>query len=200
MLKPLHSPLLAVGMACVQPGASTRFVIFDALSGIGFGSPLILIIAAVQLATPHHLIATSTAVVTSSRAVAASAFTAIYGAALTSGISKKLPSYIAEAAAKEGLPATSIADFVGAIASKAMDGISAIPGVTPNIVAAGLAAAQQAYADSYRVIYIIAVPFGVVAVILCFFIPDLSKTMHYRVDAPLEEIHAKQKREGHEKA
>lgn len=182
------------GMATVQPGQSTKAIIFDGMAGLGFGAPLILIIAAVQLATPHHLIATATAVVTSSRAVAASSFTAIYGAALNTRIGEKLPSYVAEAAAKAGLPATSIPAFVGAIASKDTAAIPTIPGVTPEIIGAGVAAAQQALADSFRVIYIIAAPFGALAVVMCFFLGDLSKTMHYRVDAPMEELHAKHKK------
>ena len=164
------------------------------MAGLGFGAPLILIISAVQLAPPHHLIATATAVVTSSRAVAASSFTAIYGATLTSGISSKLPAYIAEAAIKAGLPATSVPAFVGAIASKDVAAIPTIPGVTPEIIGAGVAAAQQALADSFRNIYIIAAPFGALAVIGCFFLGDLSKTMHYRIDAPMEELHSKHKK------
>lgn len=181
-------------MATVQPGQSTKAIIFDGMAGLGFGAPLILIIAAVQLATPHHLIATATAVVTSSRAVAASSFTAIYGAALTSRIGDKLPSYVAAAAIKAGLPATSVPAFVGAIATKDTAAIPTIPGITPEIIGAGVAAAQQALADSFRVIYTIAAPFGALAVIMCFLIGDFSKTMHYRVDAPMEEIHAKHKK------
>lgn len=190
----LTSDWYSAGMATVQPGQSTKAIIFDGMAGLGFGAPLILIIAAVQLATPHHLIATATAVVTSSRAVAASSFTAIYGAALTTRIGDKLPSYVAAAAIKAGLPATSVPAFVGAIATKDTAAIPTIPGVTPEIIGAGVAAAQQALADSFRVIYTIAAPFGALAVIMCFLIGDFSKTMHYRVDAPMEEIHAKHKK------
>lgn len=181
-------------MATVQPGQSTKAIIFDGMAGAGFGAPLILIISAVQLATPHHLIATATAVVTSSRAVAASSFTAIYGAALTSGLGKKMGPYIAEAAIKAGLPESSVPAFVAAIAGKDTAAIPTIPGVTPAIIGAGAGAAQQALADSFRTIYIIAAPFGALAVVGCFFLGDLSKTMHYRVDAPMEELHSKHKK------
>jgi hypothetical protein len=189
--------LASVGLACSQPGQSTRAVIFNGLSGLGFGSPLVLIIAGVQLSTPHQLIATSTAVVTSARAIAASSFTAIYGAALNKSIAAKLPSYIAEAAESAGLPSSSIQAFVGAMASKAPN-VASIPGVTPDIIAAGAAAAERALADSFRIIYIIAVPFGVVAVILCFLLPNLSATMHYKIDAPMELFHARQKDSRHQ--
>lgn len=58
-----------VGMATVQLNTSTSFVVFNGLAGLGFGAPLVLIISGAQLATPQSLIATGTAVITSTRAV-----------------------------------------------------------------------------------------------------------------------------------
>jgi hypothetical protein len=180
-----------VGLATIQPDQSTRAIVFDGLAGLGFGSLLILIVAGVQLSTPHHLIATATAVVTSSRAIAASTFTAIYAAALTSRTSVKLPSYVASAAQLGGLPPSSVEPFVQALLNNDTATLFSIPGVTPAIVASGLAALKQALADSFRIVYIIAIPFGVVAIILCWFLEDMSKAMTYRVDAPVEELHPK---------
>ena len=180
-------------MATVQPDQSTRAIVFDGLAGLGFGCPLILIIAGVQLATPHHLIATATAVVTSSRAVGAATFTAIYGAALGSRTSVKLPSYVAAAAIKGGLPASSVQAFVGAILTKDAAALPSIPGVTPAIIAGGVAAARQALADSFRVIFIIAPPFGALAVVLCWFLGDMSSLMTYRVEAPVEQLRARRR-------
>ena len=189
-----------VGLATVQPGQSTRTIVFDGLAGLGFGAPFILVIAGVQLSTPHHLIATATAVVTSSRAVAASTFTAIYGAALSTRLDAKIPAYIAKAALAAGLPPSSLPAFVSAIATKDVAALPTIPGVTPPIIAAAIAAVSQALADGFRIIFIIAAPFGLVAIVACYFLGDLSKTMHYRVDAPMEEIHAKHHHETAEAA
>lgn len=61
-----------------------------------------------------------------------------------------------------------------------------VPGVTPTIIALCIRALRQAYADSLRVVFIIAVPFGVVACIASCFLGDLSETMNYHVDAPIE--------------
>jgi hypothetical protein len=54
-----------IGLTTIQPGDSTRAVVFAGLAGLGFGGPLVLIIAGVQLSTPHHLIATATALTVS---------------------------------------------------------------------------------------------------------------------------------------
>lgn len=180
-----------VGLSTLQPGESTKAICFDGLAGLGFGAPLILIISAVQLGTPHHLIATATALATSSRALTGAVFNAIYSAAVTSRMESKLPSYIANAAVRAGLPAASVPTFVAAIANQDTTALPSIAGVTPAIIDAGVAAAQHASADSMRVVYIIAAPFGACAILVTWFLGDLSKTMHYKVDAPMEELHSK---------
>jgi hypothetical protein len=180
-----------VGFATIQPGQSTRAIIFSGLSGTGFGAPLVLIIAGVQLSTPHHLIATATAVTTSARALAISTFTAIYSAALSTRLEKNIPSYVAGAALSAGLPPASAAAFVGAVVSKNKTALLKIPDVTPAITQVGVHALKHAYADGLRVVYMIAAPFGALAVVACFFLGDLKRTMGYRVDAPVEDLHAK---------
>lgn len=180
-----------MGLCTIQPGDGFSQLAFCALAGFGFGAPLILIITGVQLSTPHRLIATATAVVTSSRAVAATMFTAIYSAALNTRLDTNLPNDIGKAALAAGLPASSLTAFIGALAGGDTAALAGIPGVTPAIIAAGVAGLKQAFADSIRVVYIIAAAFGAVACILCLFLGDMRKTMNYAVDAPVEELHAK---------
>ncbi|KAK6397840.1 hypothetical protein LTR65_005088 [Meristemomyces frigidus] len=178
-----------IGLATIQPDDSLNAIIFDGLAGIGFGAPLVLIVAGVQLSTPHHLIATATAVTTSARAVGATIFTAAFSAALSTRVAKYIPAYVPKAALGAGLPPSSIPAFIVALTGGDTAAISQVPGVTPVVIAAGVAALKQAFADGIRVVYIIAVPFGVVACIACFFVGDLRNVMNYRVDAPVEDLH-----------
>lgn len=127
------------------------------------------------------------------RSIGAGVFIAIFTAAYTSRITTKLPTYIAEAAAKAGLPAQSIPQFVGALATNDQAALIKVPGVTGAIIGAGVAALKQAFTDSFRVVYIIAAPFGAAACIGCLFLGSVKKTMTYRVDAPIEELHARNK-------
>lgn len=180
-----------VGLCTIQPGDDFSQLAFCALAGFGFGAPLILIVTGVQLSTPHSLIATATAVVTSSRAVAATMFTAIYSAALNTRLDTNLPKDIGKAALGAGLPESSLKAFIGALAGGDTAALGKIPGVNPTIIAAGVVALKQAFADSIRVVYIIAAPFGALACILCLFLGDMRKTMNYAVDAPVEDLHAK---------
>jgi hypothetical protein len=180
-----------VGLATIQPGDSTSAIAFAGLAGLGMGGPLVLVIAGVQLSTPHHLIATATAVTTSARAVSATVFTAIYGATLTTRLQKYIPTYVAKAALAAGLPKSSLGPFIEALASNDAAALPDIPGVTPAIIGAGVGALKHAFADGLRAVYIIAAPFGALACVACFFLGDLKTTMNYHVDAPVEDLHAK---------
>lgn len=202
-MKTIRSPMFVgfllltggvIGLATVQPsdpGNGYNSIIFDGLAGLGFAAPLVLVITGVQLSTPHHLIATATAVTTSARAIAATIFTAIYSAALNDRLAKYIPAYVAKAAVEAGLPPSSLPAFIGALSTQDTAALGTIAGVTPEIIGAGVAALKQAFADGIRVVFIIAAPFGALACIACFFLGDLRETMNYRVDAPVEELHHK---------
>ena len=177
-----------MGFTTIQPEQSTRACIFAGLAGIGFGAPLNLIIAGSQLAAPHHLIATGTSLAIASRAVPSSVFTAIYSAALTERLQKNLAEYVTKAAVAAGLPRASLAGFVEALVAKNTQALAKVPGVTPVIIGAGIAALKQAFAESIRVVFIIAAPFGALACLLCFLLADQSSAMTYRVDAPIEDL------------
>jgi Fungal trichothecene efflux pump (TRI12) len=199
-LKTIRAPLCVgfliltgglIGLATIQPGDSTRAIIFSGLVGLGFGAPLALIIAGVQLSTPYHLIATATALTTSTRAVAAAMFTAIYSAVVNNRLDNYIPSYVGKAAVRAGLPITSVPAFVGALASNNATVLPHIPGVTPLIIGSGVNALKSAFADGIRAVFMIAAPFGALACLACFFLGDMKAVMNYHVDAPMEDLHAK---------
>nr|MDZ8059929.1 hypothetical protein [Nostoc sp. EkiNYC01] len=124
-------------------------------------------------------------------------FTAIYVAVFSDRLKKKLPSFVAAAALKAGLPPSSLKAFIAALVDNDQAALLHIQGVTPGIIGAGVAAFKRAYADSFRVIYIIAAPFGVVAAVSCWFMADMKKTMNYKVDAPVENLTSKKAHKHH---
>lgn len=155
------------------------------------GSPLVVAMTGVQLATPHHLIATASATTATARAVAATIFTAVNSAVLTQRLDSYIPNYIAKAVMVAGLPATSVPAFIGAFMSQSQTLLSQVPGIRLEIIAAAAEALKQAYADGIRVVFIIAAPFGLLACIGCLFLGDLSSKMTYAVEAPVEELHGR---------
>ena len=181
-------------LASIRPGDSTNTIVFSGLAGVGFGGPLILVVAGVQLSTPHHLIATATSITTASRAVAATVFTAIFSATYRNRITSKLPEYVAAAALKAGLPKQSLQSFIEAIVANQPVALGMVPGVTPVIIADAMLALKQAQADSLRIVFMIAAPFGALACIGCFFLSSLATAMDYRVDHPMEDLRARHER------
>ncbi|OGM40964.1 hypothetical protein ABOM_010480 [Aspergillus bombycis] len=123
-----------VGLATVQPSGDLNAMAFIALAGVGFGAPLILVIAGVQLSTPHHLIATATAATTCSRAIAATVFTAIFSAASNARLKIYIPQYVSTAALHAGLPKSSIEAFVKALSSDDRAALESIKGVNSEIL------------------------------------------------------------------
>ncbi|OAL20453.1 hypothetical protein AYO22_08947 [Fonsecaea multimorphosa] len=183
-----------VGLATVQPGQSTNAIAFACVAGLGFGAPLVLTVSGAQLVVPHKVLATASAVTTTARAIGVAIFTAIFTAAFNTRIKDYLPKYITTAAKASGLPDSSIPAFIKALAAGQTAMLAKVPGITPQIIAKGFIALQQAYADSIRVVFIIAAAIGLLGSFACLFLGDMKKTMNYRVDAPVEELHAKRDR------
>jgi Fungal trichothecene efflux pump (TRI12) len=123
-------------------------------------------------------------------------FTAIYSAVVNDRIAKYVPSYVAPAVLRAGLPKTSLPAFIGALASNNATALQHIPGATPLVIGAGVNALKHAFADGIRAVYMIAAPFGALACLACFFLGDMKATMNYHVDAPMEDLHAKHHHEG----
>lgn len=179
------------GFAALQPNGNIAAMALSGLAGLGLGPPLILIIVGVQLSTPHRLIATATAVTSSARAVAAAVFTAIVTAVFNNRVASNVPAYTAKAAIGAGLPAGSLPAFLKALLANDTAGLAQVPGASLTVIGASVTALRQAFADSIRIVFIIAAPFGLVACIACFFLGSVSSTMNYRVDAPVEDLYAK---------
>lgn len=181
-------------MMSVRPGDSTNALIFCGLAGLGLGAPLSLVFSAVQLAVPHHVLATATAFVASARAIGISVFTAIFTVALNQSLASSIAKWVPKAAAEAGVPTQSISAFVLGITTHDPD-VGNIPGVTASMVQAGALALQNATSDALRVVFAIATPFGLVSVIIAYFLGSFRDTMNYVVEAPLEELHAKHQNE-----
>lgn len=75
--------------------------------------------------------------------------------------------------------------FIAALAGGNIPALMAIPGVTPQMIGAGLVGLREAYILGFRDIWITAGVFSfVAAVAACFFVKPTHMGLH--VDAPLE--------------
>jgi hypothetical protein len=175
-----------IGLSCIQPNDGSAVLGVVALVGIGIAGPLSLILAGIQLSIPHSLMATGTAVAVSSRALGAAVSTAIYGAIVGNRLGTRLPAYISQAVLDAGLPPSSVSAFIRAVSAQDDAALVKLPGVTPSIIAAGVAALRQAFVDSIRVVWIIGACLGVPALVCCYFLGSFRDLMTYKVEAPIE--------------
>lgn len=96
---------------------------------------------------------------------------------------EKLPGYIARAVLPLGLPKDKLKQFSAALAAgKPLS----VPGVTPAIAAAGLAASREAWSYAFRIAFLVTIPFGVIATVVAYFVADPSKYFTQNVAIHLE--------------
>ncbi|ETN42313.1 uncharacterized protein HMPREF1541_01467 [Cyphellophora europaea CBS 101466] len=160
---------------------------YPVLLGIGLGWSLTYLITAAQLSAPPELIAITSGILLSIRSLGGSIGLAIYTAIFNSSISTKISSEVPAAVIPLGLPPQSVGAFIGALSANDEAAFSEIPGVTPEIIASGIHALQEAYLQSFhRVWTAAAVLSGVTVLVSCFFINPVGD-LNNHVDAPLEE-------------
>jgi hypothetical protein len=173
-------------MATAKLSSSRAIWGYIVIPGIGGGFALVSIVTVAQLSAPPDLIAITTGLAIGVRGLGGSVALPIYNAILNSKLTVALPTQIAKQVLPRGLPASSLKPFITALASNNQTLLSSVPGVTPEIIEAGVLGLKTAYLYSFRYVWITtAVVAAVGAVVACFTInPKNDFNMH--VDAPLE--------------
>lgn len=78
------------------------------LCGVGFATPLALLFAVAQLATPHHLLGLATGQLVAARAIGQAVGVNVLLAVFQVKVATMLPAEVSAAALKAGLSATSL--------------------------------------------------------------------------------------------
>lgn len=110
---------------------------------------------------------------------------AIYTTILTNRLGQTIPAEVPPALVNAGLPASSVVDFLTALTSGVTGAMEAVPGITDQIIAVGVAAYKQANADAYRTVYLSTLAFSGVAICLTYFAPNTDDYMTSQVAATL---------------
>ncbi|OAG36933.1 copper-translocating P-type ATPase [Fonsecaea monophora] len=116
------------------------------------------------------------------RGIGATIATTIYVVTLSNRLATTIPELVPPALSQAGLPKSSITDFMLALQSGSFEQVA---GVTPEIIATGVRAYQQAQVEAFRTIFFVSIAFIGSIVILAFFMPDLKSKMSDDVRALL---------------
>lgn len=131
------------------------------------------------------------------RSLGGSVGNAIFNAIIQGVVGSDLGPGIASAAIEAGYNSTEgLALLIPATMSTIVGipgAFSDVPGVTPAIETAAVAAARQVYAKAFRMVFFATIPFGVIALILACFIndPSVYLTNHTAVHMEKEGIFGK---------
>ncbi|KAJ4366143.1 hypothetical protein N0V83_007778 [Neocucurbitaria cava] len=179
---------LFLGLAALcEPTTPNMAIAFMVLATVfvGWNEALVLPICTIVIRDQAE-IGTAAGLAGSSRSAISTVASTIYSVVLASRTTKELSQQIPEAVMAAGLPADSVPAYMAAIAAGGSEALfKPIQGLTPAILAAGAEAYRYAYTDAYRVVFLVSIAFGVLAIIASFFIPDIDYLMGGKVAATL---------------
>lgn len=174
-----------IGMALTNKNTSDAVWGLPVLLGWALGMTLITLITAAQLSIPAELISIATGLIISVRSLGGTIGIAIYHAVFTSAV-KNLGTNVASAAIDAGLPPDSVGRFIGDLVNHNQTDLALIPGVTPQIIGAGVSALLDTFTQGFRNVWVTGLAFCALAGISSIFLFDPSKEFNNHIDAPVE--------------
>ncbi|KAK0111563.1 hypothetical protein ONS95_001914 [Cadophora gregata] len=171
-------------LAVVNPTNPKTAVALGTIAGFGVGGVLVPPSTIALTVCPDSLIATTVALSLSIRVIGGSIGYTIYFNIFSEKLTKALPTYVAGAVAKAGLPEADIMTFVGTFLTDPTS-IMSVPGASPAIVAAATRASQEAYSYALKYVWYTSIAFGVVAIVAACFLGNNRKYLTDRVAAKI---------------
>jgi hypothetical protein len=138
------------------------------IARVGFSTPLALLFAVAQLATPPHLLGLTTGQLIASRASGQAISAAIPAPVYQSKIKRFLPGDVTPAVTAAGLPSDSVSAFISAVTAGDTAALQSLTSGNGAIITAGMNAATTAYVDSFHYGWYTALPFSIVALLIVF--------------------------------
>lgn len=173
-------------MATLKPGQLAAMWGYTVLAGFGLGFGLVIAVTTGQISTPPGLIATTSGLILTSRSLGGSVALPVYTAILNSSLSKNVGQKITERVVPLGLSAKDVPAFISALANNDQRALATIPGVTPQVISAGVAGLRSAYRIAFRGTWSAAAAVSAVGLILALFVRDPRDSFNMHVDAPVD--------------
>ena len=160
----------------------------DSTVGLGQAGPLTLMIASVQLSTPHRYLSAATGLGFSARAIGGAFGSCILNVIINNRFNENWAPKVAAAATSSGLSTTSVPQFLKALAANDMPALQALIGDNSGILAAAVSAQRGVYAGAYRIAFCATIPLTVAALLTCLFLKDMKAHMSNKIEATLEKV------------
>ena len=193
-------------LASIGPDTHAQTIILGILGTFFIGYIDNITFPAVTLVFEAHDIGLVTGVLGSIRGVGGAVAQALYVSILTSKASTFIPEYVAPAVTEAGLPANSLPAFFAGLTA---GNFSAVPDVTPEIIAIGAQQTSRAYFEAFHYgeccihhslalsvtdllpVFYATIPFGVLLTVAACFIPNMEKFLTNNVGKRLQRLGTK---------
>ena len=140
---------------------------------IGWNESVCLSCAGIELLDQKE-IGTAVGAAGSIRSAVSSVANAVYLSVLANRMGATIPERVPSAVIGAGLPADSVASFIGGFSTGSF---ANIPGLTPQIQVIGTRAYQEAAASAYSTVFYSTLAFTGIGIILAFFNPNVDDKM-----------------------
>ena len=162
-------------------------LVFIASLAVGYNESLALPFCIICIPDQQE-IGVAAGIAGSMRSAISAVASAVYSVVLTNRVTATIPAEVPPKVIAAGLPASSVAAYMEAIAAGGSPKLlAAVKGLTPQILAVGARAYQVAYTDAYRTIFLVSLAFGGLAMICACFTPmidlkneAIAATLHKR--------------------
>lgn len=118
---------------------------------------------------------------------------AIYATTLANRLNTTIPANVVPAAENAGLPTSSIPTFIMALGGT---NTTAVPGLTPSILAVTEQAYKVANAQAYRTVFLANFAFGCLGMVICWFVAQNDRSKENFVGANIHRVKDEKALEG----
>jgi hypothetical protein len=171
-------------LSAATPDTAKLTVAFGTIAGFGVGGVLVPSATVALICVPDAYLATTAALSLSIRTVGGSIGYTIYYNIFVNKLTSALPAKVAQYATDAGLSSADATGFVTTFLT-APANITTAPGYTPAIAAAATIGSRWAYAEALKFVWYTSIPFGVLAVVACIFLPSIKSYQTNRVAVSL---------------
>ncbi|CAK7236483.1 hypothetical protein SBRCBS47491_009653 [Sporothrix bragantina] len=172
-------------LALITPYNKGMMIAFVALNQLSYGWAAYLSVTYTQLGVSQENLGISGGLAGTARYAGGAVASAAFSSAINHGIISHLPKLVPAAALAAGLP-ESLLEQVVAAASSGAAALQAIPGVSDDVVVAVTDAYKWCVAYGLRNAAFASLAFGVVGIVLCFFLEDITPKMNDKIEIFLE--------------
>lgn len=146
-------------------------VAFTLLGSFFVGYIELVVLTTAPMCLPPEDIGLATGVGGAFRAGAGTIATAIYVTILNNRLASNVPKYVTSAAVNAGFPSSSVPILLSDLPSGKYDDV---PGITSAIAAAVKTAYRVAHSESFKIVYLVSIAFGVCAIAASILTPNLE--------------------------